>query len=84
MLSAKSGDFVKVLDVLLEQEQIGFVRARETDEPRIVKLDDAFHFLAVAQADAYRHFFFHQALQVTHLLVRMIRGFDLADFTGHV
>ena len=37
-----------------EEEQVRNAGARQADEIGVVKLDDSFHFLVVAEADAHR------------------------------
>ena len=46
---------VKVLDVVLEDEQVGFAVTRQAYKVGIVKLDHPAHFFVVAQADANRN-----------------------------
>ena len=62
----------QVLDIVLEDEQVGQAGARDADEGGVVVFDDAANLLIVAEAHANGRAALDQALQVFRFLERML------------
>jgi len=63
----------QIFDVVFEQKKIGFVVAGDANEARVEKLNQALHFVVVAQPDAHRNFIFDQIAQVLYLFEGLLR-----------
>ena len=67
------GLFREVLDVVFENEQVGFTLAGQADEGLVVILDDANHFLSVFQLDSDRRRILDQLFEIFCLFKRLFR-----------
>src|SRR5436305_11151540 len=65
--------FLKVLDIVLENEKIGFALARQANEGLIVVLDHSRHFFPIRQFHAHRRGVLDQALEIPDLFKRLFR-----------
>ena len=66
-------DLVQILDVVLEDEQVGRARSRDANKALIVILDHAAHFLVIAESDADGNSLFDQVFQVLDFFERLLR-----------
>ncbi len=62
---------------------MGPFAAGKTDEVSVVELDDAFHFLVIAEAHANGDALVAEVLQVLHLFEGLFRSFRVAYLAGH-
>jgi hypothetical protein len=73
---------------VFEQKKIGCVVAGDANEARVEKLNQALHFVVVAQPDADWNFIFDQIAQVLYFFEGLLRGLGfrfahgLPTFTG--
>src|ERR1035438_6010905 len=63
----------EVLDVVLENEKVGFTLAGQPDERLVVVFDGANHFLSVFHFDADRRRILDQPFEVLGLFKRLFR-----------
>ena len=68
------GLFREVLDVVLEDEKVGFALAGQADEGLVVILDDADHFFSIFQLDPDQRRILDQLFEILCLFKRLFRG----------
>ena len=65
--------FHNVLDVVLEDEEVRFAFASQTNKGMIVILDDTGDFLAVSHLDAHHRAVLNQLLEILGFLEGLLR-----------